>query len=154
VRGISKWSTLAGVVALAALTGLGFNAKPAMAGDGDQQDEYGNRGYSDQYSPQETEDRGQGYYDQNSRNDRRNRARSNQGGRCDDRGYRNSCDGYRNQSGQWSQDGGWNNRHGGRQYQSGRSYRGHHSRRAHGQWSGNTGWGDQGNGRNRGGCGN
>ena len=139
MKGIPGWSTLAAGVALAALTGLGFDAKPAMARTDSQN--YQNRGsgstrHSDQRDAQDYGNHQRSW--DSSDQDR--------GGRGD--GYRGSRDGQRDQGGQWG------NRDGGQQCQGRRSHRGSHGSRSYGHGARNTSWRDQDYGRNRGGCNN
>jgi len=143
---------LTGVVALAALTGLSFTAKPATAESGSgqyQYDEDGSSPYSDQYSPRDTRQHRQNDGDWSSGRDGRNRDR-NQGGRsgCSN-SHRSSRSAQWDQGGQWGQSG-QGSRDCGRQYRSHRSYRSNHGYR-HAASARNSGWGDQ-RYRNRGGC--
>jgi hypothetical protein len=151
VRGIPICSALAGLVALAVVAGLSFNAEAAMARTGSRPAEYGGGGPTrqyDQYSAQGTAQRGRGDGAWDSGEDQ-----WNGGSRHQDRDRRG--DGYSgSRDSQCGQGGRWDNRDGGQQCQGRRSYRGNHGRRAHGQWARNGGWSNQGNGRNRGGCGN
>ena len=148
MKWILSWSALAGV---AALTLLGFNAKPAMAWGGSQNQENrgnGSPGYSDQNSPRESMGRRPGRGAQERGNHRRNLDPSNEGRAYSGNGYGGS------QGGQWGQRGNWNNRERGQQRHGGRWNRGDHGWRGHGRSGGDAGWRDQGNWGNRGGCGN
>jgi hypothetical protein len=151
VKGIPNWPTLTALVGLAALTGLSFNATPAMARTESRHNEYGGGSsarYSDQYSPRGTAQRGRDDGTWDSGRNQRNGDPNNEDGDRRGNGYGDS------RNGQWNQGGRWDDRNGDQQHQGRHSYRGNHGRRAHGQWARNGGWSDLGNGRNRGSCGN
>ena len=151
MRGIPNLSTLAGLVALAALTGLSFHVRPAMAGTGPRHNGYGggdSRRYSDEYSPRGTAQRSQDDVAWDSGDNQRNGDPSYEDRDARGNGYGDS------RNDQWDQGGRWNRRDGGQQCQGRHSSRGTYGRSTHRRWARNAGWSDQGYGRNRGGCGN
>jgi hypothetical protein len=146
VKGIPLWSSLAGVIALAALTGLGFDAKPALAG-GDSRDYQNSDNGSDWQSNQDSP---RGTY-----RGRQGDGTQDNGDQGWSQGYhrRHSQDGSRDRRDRrWGQGGGWSDGRGSQQWQGHRWDRGGYGRYGHGHRSRNAGWNDQDYGRNRGGC--
>lgn len=162
MKGIRSWPTLAAVVTLAALTGLGFRSTPAMAETPSQNYENrddGSSGYSDQNSPRGFRRREQGRGGQDYRDDRRNQDspdgssgyfgyRDSRGGQWDQGGSWNNCE-----RGQWAQGRSWNNGDGGRRYQGRRWNRRDYGQVRYGYGSCGSGWRDEDYSGDRGSCG-
>ena len=158
MKGFPHWSTLAGLVALVALTGLNLNATPAIADDTDSgryedEDWSDSERHSDSYSRRDDGKRDQRYDGRDFR-----KHRSDWSSRDDDRDRR----GFRDRDSRdrrwskgdrrWKQGDRWNHRDGGVRCQCGRSLRGDHRRGSHGHRTRHADWNDQRGGRNRGGC--